>query len=175
MTWDGVHKFKRLPVDITEDEFTELVKITKQAKHRVAFLLAWGAGLRVSEVLNLTQKDIDLEKKEIRVNQGKGRKDRIVPVPRGFKERHMQYIPFDFEARSIQKTFILYATKAGIKLKKPTARFHSLRHGFASQCLKKGITLKSIQMMMGHDNIAHTSVYLHLCPEDVMNEYQEKF
>ena len=175
MTWNGQTNFKRLPVDVTEDEFNELLKYTKQMKHRIAFLLAWGSGLRVSEVLNLKKNDIDLEKREIRVNQGKGRKDRIVPVPRGFKERHMQYIPFDFQARSIQKSFILYATKAGIKLKKPTVRFHSLRHGFASQCVKKGIKLKSIQMMLGHTNISQTSVYLHLCPEDVMNEYQDKF
>ena len=173
--WNGSRNPKKLPVDVTEDEFAKLLTSTKQMKHKVAFLLAWGSGLRISEVLKLKREDVSLDEKQIRINEGKGKKDRIVPIPRGFKERHLQYIPFDFKDRSLQKTFRLYSEKSGLKKKKPTVHFHSLRHGFATQCLRKGIGLRSIQMMLGHSDLSTTAIYLQLAPEEVLNEYQEKF
>ena len=100
--WNGSRNPKRLPVDVTEQEFTDLLTATKQMKHKVAFLLAWGSGLRISEVLKLQKNEIDFDKKQIRINEGKGKKDRIVPIPKGFKESHLQYIPFDFKDRSLQ-------------------------------------------------------------------------
>lgn len=173
--WNGSRNPKTLPVDVTEDEFTKLLTVTKQMKHKVAFLLAWGSGLRISEVLKIQLNDIDLEMKQIRINDGKGKKDRIVPLPRGFKEKHLEHIPFDFKDRSLQKTFRLYSEKSGLRAKKPTVHFHSLRHGFATQCLRKGIGLRSIQMMLGHSDLSTTAIYLQLAPEEVLNEYQNKF
>lgn len=173
--WNGSRNPKKLPVDVTESEFTELINVTKQMKHKVAFLLAWGSGMRISEVIKTQKNDIDLEGKQIRINQGKGQKDRIVPTPRGFKEEHIQYIPFDFKDRSLQKTFRLYTEKSGLRKKKPNVHFHSLRHGFATQCLRKGIGLRSIQMMLGHSDLSTTAIYLQLAPEEVLNEYQDKF
>lgn len=167
-------KPKKLPVDVTEAEFSKLLDYAKM-RHKVAFLIAWGAGLRLSEVLNLEQRDINLKDKSIRVNQGKGKKDRIVPLPKGFLKMHLDYIPFEFKHRALQKAFRTCAEKSGLKETKPNVHFHSLRHGFGSQCLRKGINLKSIQLMMGHSNLAYTSIYLHLCPEEVLNEYREKF
>lgn len=173
--WNGTRNPKKLPVEVTEEEFTKLLEVTRQKKHRLAFLLAWGSGLRISEVINLKEEDFDFEEKQLRVNQGKGKKDRIVPIPKGFKEEHLEYIPFDFSVRNLQKMFKLYAEKSGITIKKPNVTFHSLRHGFASQCLRKGINLKSLQMMLGHSDISTTGVYLHLCPKEILNEYQDKF
>ncbi len=168
-------KPKKLPVEVTEDEFTDLLSVTKQMRHKVGFLLAWGSGLRISEVLHLQKNDINLEKREIRINEGKGRKDRIVPLPRGFKEKHMQYIPFEYKDRALQKAFRLYSEKSGLKAKKPSVHFHSLRHGFATQCLRKGIHLRSIQMMLGHSDISSTGIYLQLAPVEALQEYEEKF
>ena len=173
--WNGSRNPKKLPVDVTEDEFAQLLTVTKQMKHKVAFLLAWGSGLRISEVLKLKKNDVSLDEKQIRINEGKGKKDRIVPIPRGFKEKHLEYIPFDFKDRSLQKTFRLYSEKSGLREKKPNVHFHSLRHGFATQCLRKGIGLRSIQMMLGHSDLSTTAIYLQLAPEEVLNEYQEKF
>ncbi len=173
--WNGSRNPKRLPVDVTEDEFNALLIATKLMKHKVAFLLAWGSGMRVSEVIKTQKEDIDLELKQIRINEGKGKKDRIVPVPRGFKEKHLEHIPFNFKDRNIQKAFRLYAEKSGLKKKKPNVHFHSLRHGFATQCLRKGINLRSIQMMLGHSDLGTTAIYLQLAPEESLNEYQEKF
>lgn len=173
--WNGSKNPKRLPVDVTEDEFSDLLSVTKQMRHKVAFLLAWGSGLRLGEVLRLQRNEVDLEGKQIRINEGKGKKDRIVPLPRGFRERHLQQIPFEFKDRALQKAFRTYAEKSGLKKKKPSVHFHSLRHGFATQCLRKGINLRSIQLMLGHSELATTGIYLQLCPEEILNEYQEKF
>ena len=173
--WNGSRKPKKLPVDVTEEEFTALLNVTKQRKHRLAFLLAWGSGLRISEVLKVQKRDFDFDKNTIRINEGKGKKDRIVPIPRGWRESFMEFIPFDFKDRSLQKTFRTYTEKSGLREKKPTVHFHSLRHGFATQCLRKGIGLRSIQMMLGHSDLSTTAIYLQLAPEEVMNEYQNKF
>ena len=173
--WNGSKNPKKLPVDVTEDEFTKLLEVTRQMSHKVAFLLAWGSGLRISEVLHLQKNDIDLEMKQIRINQGKGKKDRIVPIPRGFKERHLEFIPFGVSSRALQKAFRTYSEKSGLKAKKPSVHFHSLRHGFATQCLRKGIGLRSIQMMLGHSDMSTTAIYLQLAPEEILNEYQNKF
>lgn len=173
--WNGSKNPKRLPVDVTEEEFTSLLEVTKQMRHKVAFLLAWGSGLRISEIIKLQVNDIDLDKKQIRINEGKGKKDRIVPLPRGFKERHLEHIPFEFGDRALQKAFRTYAEKCGLKKKKLGVHFHSLRHGFATQCLRKGISLRAIQMMLGHSDMSTTAIYLQLAPEEILNEYQEKF
>ena len=173
--WNGSSTQKKLPVEVNEEEFTKLISMTKQMKHKVAFLLAWGSGLRISEVLKIQIDDIDLEKKQIRVNQGKGKRDRIVPLAKGFKESHLQFIPFNFKDRSLQKTFRLYSEKSGLRQKKPSVHFHSLRHGFATQCHRKNIPLKSIQLMLGHSDLSTTGVYLQLAPEDSLREYEEKF
>lgn len=108
---------------------------------------------------------------------GKGKKDRIVPIPKGFKEEFVRepYIPFQFEHRALQKAFKRAAFKSGLKAKKPKVRFHSLRHGFATHCLRKGIGLRPVQMMLGHSDISQTAVYLHLCPEEALKEYHDKF
>ena len=173
--WNGSKNPKKLPVDVTEQEFTDLLSVTKQMRHKVAFLLAWGSGFRISEVIKLQRNDIDLDKKQIRINQGKGGKDRIVPTPRGFREKHLQYIPFDFKDRALQKAFRTYSEKSGLKKKKPSVHFHSLRHGFATQCVRKGVKLSMIQMMMGHSDISTTGIYIQLNPEEALNEYREMF
>lgn len=173
--WNGKVEPKILPIDISEDEFAKLLEVTPQMKHRVAFLLAWGAGMRVSEVINLKPEYVDFDQKKIMVKQGKGKKDRIVPLPKGLKQTHMKYIPFDFEIRALQKTFQRYAEKSGLKKRKARIRFHSLRHGFATQCIKKGISLEALRQMMGHTHIGQTQVYLWLSPKDILNEYMEKF
>jgi len=173
--WNSSRHPKRLPVEVNESEFTDLLSVTKQMRHKVAFLLAWGSGMRLGEILRLMKEDIDLDKKQIRINQGKGGKDRIVPTPRGFKEKHMQYIPFEYKDRALQKAFRIYSEKSGLKAKKPGVHLHSLRHGFATTCLRKGINLRSIQLMLGHSDLSTTAIYLQLCPEEALQEYEEKF
>lgn len=173
--YNGQSRPKKLPVYVSEDEFTELLKATPQKKHRIAFLLAWGAGLRISEVLKLKPEQVDIKERRITVLEGKGMKDRVVPLPKGFKEEHLAFLPFDTKDRNVQKQFRRSAELSGLKAKKPSVHFHSLRHGFAVQCLKKRISLPAIKGMMGHSDLSTTGIYLELTPEDRLNEYMEKF
>ena len=166
---------KKLPVAISEKEFTKLVSVVKKMHHKLAFLLGFGSGLRVSEVVNLKPNDVNFEEKKILVRQGKGKKDRIVPIPKGFKEYHLKHFPIKCKSRALQKAFKFYCEKGGLLEKKPELHFHSLRHGFATQCVRKKIPLPLIQMMMGHIDISTTGIYIQLNPEEALNEYQNKF
>ncbi len=132
-------KAKPLPIEINEKEFTAIMKATMKMHHKIAFLLAWMSGLRISEVCNVQQGDFNFDEGTLRINMGKNSKDRIVPIPKCFEKRHLKYIPIKCKQRALQKALIWYADKSGVLKNKPTAHFHSLRHGFATHCLRKGI------------------------------------
>lgn len=169
-------KGSKMGTDIREDDFLQILEYTPKRRHRIAMLMAWGAGLRLSEVINLEQKDFDFEHNQLMVRQGKGKKDRIVPIPKGFSEEHLHHIPFKFENRSLQKAFARACDNSGIRDKKPNRiTFHSLRHGFATHCLRQGINLRSIQRMLGHSDLSTTGIYLDMFPDEILQEYQEKF
>jgi integrase len=171
---------KKLPVAISEDEFIELIKHTKKENHKVAFLLGFGSGLRVSEILNLQPRNINLKEKKILVEQGKGSKDRNVPVPKGFKESHLKLFPMKFKniksgSRSLEKAFKSTCERAGLLKIKPTLHFHSLRHGFASNAVNNGIPIHHVRTLMGHSNISTTNVYLEMNPKEALKSYEELF
>jgi len=166
---------KKLPIAITLEEFKKLMRNTKQKHHRVAFLLAFASGLRVSEVINLQSHDIDIKEKKILVRCGKGGKDRIVPLPKLFRKDLLNQIPIKITPRSLQRAFKTAAKKAGILKTKPQAHFHSLRHGFATQCLRSGMDIQNVRFFMGHSNISTTSIYLHSEPKEALGKYEELF
>lgn len=166
---------KKLPVAIDEDEFYELIKHTKSEHHKVAFLLGYGAGLRVSEVVKLEKRDIDFKEGKILIRQAKGSKDRVVPIPKAFKPKHLEFIPIKCGVRALQIAFKNAIKKARLNETKPNAHFHSLRHGFATQCVKKGIPIHHIRTLMGHTNISTTNVYLEANPKEALKSYEELF
>lgn len=166
---------KPLPIEVTKEEFTEIVKHPKQMKYRIAYLLAWGSGLRISEVVNLKPTDLDFNDKTIRINMGKNSKDRIVPIPKGFQKIHLKYLPMNVGARSLQKEFIRSAELAGVKAKKPKVHFHSLRHGFATECIRSGMELSYVQKLLGHEDLQTTSIYINLAPKEAIEQYRERF
>ena len=163
---------KKLPVAINEDEFTLLLKHTKKKHHKVAFLLGFGAGMRISEVAALQKEEIDFNEKKILIKQGKGAKDRIVPLPKGFKTEHLKYIPVGIGTRALLKAFTGAVKRAGLK---PELHFHSLRHGFATQLVKNGMPIHHIRTLMGHSNIQTTNVYLESNPKEALKKYEEVF
>jgi integrase/recombinase XerD len=169
------NKMIKLPSAINEDEFVKLIKNTKEDKYRVIFLLGFGAGLRVSEIEKLEKRDINLKEKRIFIRQGKGKKDRVVPLPKGFKQKYLDYIPFSVGVRAMQKTFKKCADKSGILLEKPDLHFHSLRHGFGSTLANKGVPIHHIRTLMGHSNISTTNVYLELNPTEALKSYENLF
>ncbi len=172
-------KAKPLPIEVNKQEFRAIQKTIqykpKKRKYFIANLLAWGSGLRISEVVNLKKEDLDFVDGTIRINMGKNSKDRIVPIPKGFTKYELKWIPVGVQSRALQKEFIKAAEESGVKKKKPKVYFHSLRHGFATECLRSGMTLPTIQGLLGHEDLSTTALYINLMPKERIKEYQERF
>ena len=166
---------KKLPVCINEEEFTILIAKTLKIHHKIAFLLGFGAGLRISEVVNLQPNDINIKERKILVRQGKGSKDRVVPLPKGFKESMLLYIPMKCGIRSLQRAFISACNRAKLIEKKPTIHFHSLRHGFATRLISQGVPIHHVRTLLGHSNISTTNIYLEANPQEALKSYEELF
>ncbi len=160
----------RLPVVLTRDDIDKLLNVTTNPKHRLLLALAYGAGLRVSEIINLKVKDIDLEQLVLTVRQGKGNKDRITVLPEKIRPELTNYLTdknindyvFASErggkltTRTAQKVFENSLHKAGIQ---KSATFHSLRHSFATHLLENGVDIRYVQELLGHRNIRTTQRY----------------
>lgn len=172
-------KAKPLPIEVNKEEFRKIQKtiqyIPKKRKYFIANLLAWGSGLRISEVCDLKKEDFDFREGSIRINLGKNSKDRIVAIPKGFTEHELNWIPIEVKQRALQKEFIKSAIESGVKERKPTVHFHSLRHGFATECLRSGMNLDDIRGLMGHSDLSTTAIYLNLAPQERIENYNERF
>ncbi len=168
-------KAKPLPIEITQQEYLDLLNETKHMRHRIAFMLGFESGLRISEIVNLKKEDIDERYKQIRINMGKNSKDRIVNLPLSWRSFHIKYIPMPCQQRALQKALIAAAYATGLKQKKPKVHFHSLRHGYATEALRSGVDLYTISKLLGHEDISTTTIYAHLCPEDAIKELRKKF
>jgi integrase len=166
-------KMLKLPISLKETEFDLLLKHTLKAHHKIAFLLGFGAGLRVSEVCNLKIEDIDLSKKQILIRNGKGQKDRITPLPKGFRPKMLAYLPIKCSVRSLQRAFKSSLKRAGVE--RTGLKFHSLRHSFATHLLERGMPINQLQLLMGHSNIKVTSIYLKADPIDCLKSYEQYF
>ncbi len=138
-------------------------------------MIGWESGLRISEIVNLKKADIDIEKKQIRVNMGKNSKDRIVTLPRSWQPHHINYIPLPCKQRALQKALVAAAERSGLKARKPTVHFHSLRHGFATHCIRCRVDINHVQKLMGHEDVQTTSVYINLAPQEAIDDYTKKF
>ena len=159
-------KEKPLPIEVTQDEYIEILNVTEFMHHKVAFMLAFESGLRISEIVNLKPEDISESLNQIRINMGKNSKDRIVNLPLSWRSHLIKYIPLKCQQRALQKAFIMACEKTGLKDKKPKIHFHSLRHGYATESLRSGVDLYTISKLLGHQDISTTTIYAHLCPED---------
>lgn len=186
-TWDikqipRVKKIKKLPVILTQSEVSEILKCTLNLKHKVMLMTVYGAGLRVSEVTNLRVEDIDSKNMKIRVQNGKGNKDRFTLLSNANLKALRNYcyvygIRSDWlfpgadrdkplTTRSVQRVFQKSRNKANINKK---ATVHTLRHCFASHLIEAGINVYHIQHLLGHSNIRTTSIYIHLTNQDFLN------
>ncbi len=166
-------KPKRLPIILSREEIDKIISGIKNKKHRLMITLAYGSGLRVSEVVKLKVKDLNFTDLSIHLKQAKGNKDRITVFPAKLKielidlcnyKKQEDYV-FASERggrlseRTAQKVFINALKKAQIR--KP-ATFHSLRHSFATHLLENGTDVRYVQELLGHQNIRTTQVYTHL-------------
>jgi len=164
----------KLPVVLNREQIQSLFEATRNLKHKMLFMVIYSGGLRVGEAVHLKVSDIDSHRMQIKVCQGKGRKDRYTLLSRcvleGLREYWKQYRPriwlfpsrsFDepLNRSSVQKVFHTSCRKAGIT---EPATVHTLRHSFATHLLDQGVNLFVIQRLLGHKHIQNTLIYLHL-------------
>lgn len=178
-----VKKEKKLPTVLTEDEVKRLLNVVSNIKHRAMLTTVYSAGLRVSEVVNLKATDIDSQSMQIKIRQGKGKKDRFSVLSnknleilrKYYREnpwcKHSEWLfsgcnyTTPISVRTVQRVFSNAALKAGIH---KDVSVHSLRHSFATHLLERGTSIHHIQRLLGHTNIKTTTVYLHLTRLELM-------
>lgn len=175
-----VKRPQQLPVVLSREEVTRLLKVTSNLKHKALLMTAYSAGLRVGEVVRLKVSEIDSKRMVIRVTAGKGAKDRytlLSPVAlevlreyfRLFKPKDWLFPGDDpsdhLSERAAQQVFKDARRKAGII--KP-ATFHTLRHSFATHLLEDGVDMRYVQELLGHGNIRTTERYTHVS-ENALN------
>ena len=162
---------EKLPLYIKEEEFYKMLKLVKKRHHKLAFILAFNSGLRISEIINLKKQDFDLKGKKIFIREGKGGKDRVVPLPKGFPTYYLDEIPLKCGVRALQIAFKHYIKRAGID--QEGLHFHNLRHSFAVRCLDRGMPTNYLQTLLGHANLSTTSIYTKANPKDALNSYEK--
>ena len=162
-----------LPERLNHDELMRLFGVTANLKHRALLMTAYAAGLRASELGRLRISDIDSQRMCLRVDQGKGNKDRYVPLSprlldelreywRRVRPEHWLFPGHYHQPMSRDGVWHIYKTakeKAGIA--KPGG-IHTLRHCYATGLLEAGVELHVIQRRLGHSSIRSTMRYLHL-------------
>ena len=164
----------KLPHVLSRDEVVRLLSRTHFLKHRTLFLVAYSAGLRVSEIVKLRPRDIESGRMVIRVEQGKGAKDRLTVLSPRLLEVLRDYWrreqPGEFLFPSLDRKGHLCTgglkqafsqAKLRAKIDKPGG-IHLLRHSYATHMLEAGADLHTLQRLLGHRSIRTTTRYLHL-------------
>lgn len=166
-------KSRYLPKVLSKEDVQRMITICKNEKHKMIVLMLYGFGLRLSELVHLRIRDIDFAKRQLKVVAGKGRKDRILPIPdviiRDIQKYLKSYLPNDYffkgqggelySGSSIQHVVKRLALQAGIKR---NVTPHILRHCYATHLLEKGTDLRYIQNLLGHRSSKTTEIYTHV-------------
>lgn len=167
-------KEKKLPSVLTMEECLSIFKVVDNPKHKLLLLIGYGAGLRVSEIVNLKWSDILFEEHKIHIKNAKGMKDRMVMLPYSiveslkiyreiYKGKHYvfegQFAGEPYSTRSAQEVMKKALLKSGLEKK---ATMHTLRHSFATHLLESGTDIRYIQQFLGHSSIKTTTIYTHL-------------
>lgn len=176
-----IKKDKKLPVVLSKEEVWKMFLCCKQQKHKMLIGLLYGCGLRCFEARNVRLRDLDFDRKRLHVVQGKGKKDRYVPLSehliRGLKvyiemEKPIEWLfngqpngreggdfGSQYAGRSIQGVVKEVAKRAEIA---KNVHVHTLRHTFATHLLEDGLDIVTVRDLMGHVRIQTTMEYLHV-------------
>ena len=171
---------QRLPVVLSREEAMRLIDATRNLKHRAALSVAYGAGLRASEVIGLKVSDVDSKRNVLRVEQGKGRKDRYALLPPILLTRLRSWWRYasaegkvlpngwlfpgldpmePMSTRQLNRAVHEAATAAHIDKR---VSMHSLRHAFATHLLEQKEDIRTIQVLLGHKKLETTALYTHV-------------
>lgn len=185
---------KKLPIVLSQEEMIEIldgiiVCDAISSRNRCMVELLYATGMRISELLNLTLKDLNIKMGFIKVI-GKGNKERMIPIGSYIGEILEQYIN-DYRAEfNIKNDSLLFFNKHGQRLSREefysilqtivnstsiTKKVspHTFRHTFATHLLENGADLRSIQELLGHSDISTTTIYTHISNQKIRSEYQQ--
>ena len=168
---------KTIPNTLSRKEIAQIIQHCENLKHKSMILLAYGSGLRISEITRLKTTDIDSKSMRIFVRGGKGKKDRYTLLPENtlltLRDYWKQYRPRNdgdwlFPGSGKHGHLVRSSFNRAIQKIQSNLGFsqavtpHSLRHSFATHLLEDGLTLMQIKELMGHSSIQSTTVYLHV-------------
>ncbi|MDA3812732.1 MAG: tyrosine-type recombinase/integrase [Candidatus Cloacimonetes bacterium] len=175
-----VKRPEKLPIILTKKEVRKILSNIRVFDYRVCLELMYACGLRIGEAIKITPADIDGERKILHIKNGKGNKDRAVPIPDNIYEKLRKYwlthknmdilFPVRFSSNreitniSIKKRVLQVAFKKALEesgvIRKATP--HTLRHSYATHLLEAGVNIRVIQKYLGHRSLRATIVYIHL-------------
>jgi integrase/recombinase XerD len=167
---------QRIPELLTRAEVGQILSACKNTKHRMMLTTCYGCGLRVSELVALKVRDIDSERQLLRIEQGKGAKDRQVILSASLLEQLRDYwrryrptlwlfprreSQIALDVSTPQKVFTVAKRRTGID---KVGGIHSLRHAYATHQLEAGLPVHQLQRLLGHQNLQSTLRYVHWVP-----------
>lgn len=185
---------KHLPDVLSYDEVNNLLNIeinnNEDIRNKAMLELLYASGFRISELLNIKLGDIDYTNAVVRTF-GKGSKERVVPLPDVTLDYINEYLKVRKDILGNKESDYLFITRRGSKMDRTTFfKFiknllikknihkdispHTLRHSFATHLLEGGADLRSIQVLLGHENIKTTKIYTHLSKEKLLDDYIDK-
>lgn len=178
---ESPRKSRFLPTVLSKQEVVELLRNTRNIKHRTIIALLYSSGLRIGELIDLELGDIDADRRQIIVKNGKGRKDRYVILAESFIMLMDNYL-FTYQP----KKYFIESTKPGIKYSATSVRSflkatvkragirkritpHTLRHSYATHLLEQGVDIRYIQELLGHARPETTMVYTHVRKQNMLH------
>jgi len=172
---------KILPHVLSKAEVKLILQAHQNIKHRAMLSLIYACGLRRGELLNLKLTDIDSKRGVLRINQGKGAKDRIIPISEKVLELLREYYKYEkpteylFEGEKLGEKYsegslqkVLKSALKKAKIAKPVT-LHWLRHSYATHLLESGTDLRFIQELLGHNSSKTTEIYTHVSQKSLQN------
>lgn len=170
---------KKLHVILSPDEVAQFLNAVKNKKHKVILMTTYAAGLRILEATRLKVSDIDSRRMTIRIQQGKGKKDRYVML-----SEKLLIILRDYWKEYMPSSWLFYGKTKNAPLSPGTVRLvcrlasytsglkkrvtpHILRHSFATHLLERGTNLRTIQILLGHKSPSSTAVYTHIAVQNL--------
>jgi len=174
------HKSRILPSVLSQEEVFDLLRCTRNLKHRAILALVYSSGIRVGELIDLQLKHIDIDRRQLFIKNAKGRKDRYVVLADSFLPLLQNYFftykpEFYFVEGAKSKKYSASSVRKFLSRSCDIAKItkhvtpHTLRHSYATHLLENGIGLRHIQELLGHSKPETTMIYTHVAKKDLLD------